>query len=185
MCFMHYLRVAIIFFRAGLCKSYFIPTLLVKLGFCFSIFWFYVFLSLWFLALSFSVLCFEFNVISKAWILAPDIGQFPAKNRVMFDEKYFATDVVVWRKVKKKYITDILKLRSLILSTNSSSTQTLDVLIFFKIVLPDAQSEIHLVRRNTDSTGPSAWFLKKKKTGLLKRFSNICIIREYSQSCVL
>ena len=81
----------------------------------------------------------------------------------MFDEKYFATDVVVWRKVKKKYITDILKLRSLILSTNSSSTQTLDVLIFFKIVLPDAQSEIHLVRRNTDSTGPSAWFFKKKK----------------------
>ena len=66
LCFMHYLRVAIIFFRAGLCKSYFIPTLLVKLGFCFSIFWFYVFLSLWFLALSFSVLCFEFNVISKA-----------------------------------------------------------------------------------------------------------------------
>ena len=137
MCFMHYLRVFIIFFRTGLCKSYFIPTLLVKLGFCLSVFWFYVFLSLWFLALSFSVLCFEFNVISKAWILVPDIRQIPAKNRVMFDENCFTTDAVVWREVKKSILPKSWS-SEVWYYQGTVAPHKLDVLIFFKIVLPDA-----------------------------------------------
>ena len=45
---------------------HFLPILLVKLSFRLSMFWLFIFLFLWFLDFSFSVLCFEFNVISKA-----------------------------------------------------------------------------------------------------------------------
>ena len=42
------------------------PTiLLVKLGVRLSVFWLLVFLYFWVLAFSFSLLCFEFNFISK------------------------------------------------------------------------------------------------------------------------
>ena len=44
---------------------HFLPILLVKLSFRLSMFWLFIFLFLWFLDFSFSVLCFEFNVISK------------------------------------------------------------------------------------------------------------------------
>ena len=30
----------------------------------------------------------------QTWILAPDIGEYPAKNRVISDESYFTTDTV-------------------------------------------------------------------------------------------
>ena len=43
----------------------FLSILLVKLGFHLSVFWFLVFLYLWLLGFSFSVLCFEFKFISK------------------------------------------------------------------------------------------------------------------------
>ena len=39
--------------------------LLVKLGLKLSAFWFFMFLHPWLLVFSFSVLCFEFNIISK------------------------------------------------------------------------------------------------------------------------
>ena len=38
---------------------------------------------------------------SQAWILAPDIGQCPAKNRVISDEGGFTADTVVRCEVKK------------------------------------------------------------------------------------
>ena len=44
---------------------HFLSILLVKLSFCLSVFWFFIFFYLWFLVFSFSVLCFEFNVISR------------------------------------------------------------------------------------------------------------------------
>ena len=42
-----------------------LPILLVKLGFGLSKLWFFMLLFLWFLVFIFSVLCFEFNVISN------------------------------------------------------------------------------------------------------------------------
>ena len=39
--------------------------------------------------------------IGQAWVLAPDIGKCPAKNRVMSDETLFTTDTVAWREVIK------------------------------------------------------------------------------------
>ena len=39
----------------------------------------------------------------QAWILAPDIGQCPAKNRVISDEGGFTADTVVRCEVKKNY----------------------------------------------------------------------------------
>ena len=42
-----------------------LPILLVKLGFRLSKLWFFMLLFLWFLVFIFSVLCFEFNVISN------------------------------------------------------------------------------------------------------------------------
>ena len=36
----------------------------------------------------------------QSWILAQDIGQCLAKNRVMLDENYFTKDTVVRREVK-------------------------------------------------------------------------------------
>ena len=59
--YMHYSRVVIILFSKGLCKSAF-SILLVKLGFRHSGFWFFVFFVLVF---RFSILHFEFNIISK------------------------------------------------------------------------------------------------------------------------
>ena len=47
----------------------FLLTLLVKPGFHLSAFWFLVFLYLWFLVFSFSVLYFEFKAISKDLIM--------------------------------------------------------------------------------------------------------------------
>ena len=44
---------------------HFLPILLVKIGFRPSVFWFFLFLYIWFLAFTFSVLCFEFNIISN------------------------------------------------------------------------------------------------------------------------
>ena len=44
---------------------HFLPSLLLKLNFNLSEFCFFVFLCILLLVLSFSVLCFEFNVISK------------------------------------------------------------------------------------------------------------------------
>ena len=41
----------------------------------------------------------------QAWILAQDIGQCQAINRVISDENCFTTDTVVRREVKKKFIT--------------------------------------------------------------------------------
>ena len=58
--FMHYLRVVIIFFSMGLCKSALSGYSLGKIRFLsFFVLFFFVFLYLWFLVFSFSVLCFE------------------------------------------------------------------------------------------------------------------------------
>ena len=46
-------------------RLYFLPILLVKLCLRLSVFWFFMFLFLWTLLFIFSVLCFEFNIISK------------------------------------------------------------------------------------------------------------------------
>ena len=40
-------------------------------------------------------------VSQQARILAPDIEQSPAKNRVIFDESYFTTDTAVRHEVEK------------------------------------------------------------------------------------
>ena len=61
--FMHDLHVVIFLFSTDLFKSAFYTYLFGKLGFCFSLFWLFMFLYLWFLAFIFFVLCFEFNVI--------------------------------------------------------------------------------------------------------------------------
>ena len=37
--------------------------------------------------------------VDQAWILAPDIGQCPEKNWVMFDKRCFRMSTVVWREV--------------------------------------------------------------------------------------
>ena len=64
--YMNYLRVVIILFSTGwYINLHFLPILLLKLSFNFSGFWFFVFLYRLFSAFSFSVLYFEFNVISK------------------------------------------------------------------------------------------------------------------------
>ena len=55
----------IILFSMGLYRSAFSTYFLVKIGFHFSVFWFFVLLYIWLLVFSFSVLCFEFKVISK------------------------------------------------------------------------------------------------------------------------
>ena len=39
----------------------------------------------------------------QAWILAPEIRQYPAKIRVMSDKSYFKTGKVAYREVKKNY----------------------------------------------------------------------------------
>ena len=60
------IRACSLFFSVRVKMSlHFLPIHLVKLGFPLSVFWFLVFLYLWFLVFSFSVLCFEFKVISK------------------------------------------------------------------------------------------------------------------------
>ena len=59
--FVHYSRVVIILFSTGLYKSVLSTCYFIKLGFCFSVFWFFVFLYLWLWDL-----CFEFNVILKS-----------------------------------------------------------------------------------------------------------------------
>ena len=42
-------------------------------------------------------------VSQQARILAPDIEQCPAKNRISFDESYFTTDTAVRYEVRKFY----------------------------------------------------------------------------------
>ena len=39
----------------------------------------------------------------QAWILAPDIGQCPTKNRVMSNEGWFTMDTIVRLEVKKLF----------------------------------------------------------------------------------
>ena len=60
------IRVWPLFFSSRL---HFLPILLVKLDFLLSVFWFFVFLYLWILVFSFFVLCFEFNVVLKDFII--------------------------------------------------------------------------------------------------------------------
>ena len=60
---MHYSRVVIILFCMGLYKSAFLP-ISVKLGFRLSELWIFMFVF-WFLVFITSVLCLQFNVISK------------------------------------------------------------------------------------------------------------------------
>ena len=43
----------------------------------------------------------------QAWVLAPDIEQCPAKNRVMSDKSCFTTETVVRCEVKKLFYTDV------------------------------------------------------------------------------
>ena len=43
---------------------------------------------------------YEKSFLNQTWILAPDIGQCPAKNRVMSDIGCFTTEKVVRREVK-------------------------------------------------------------------------------------
>ena len=53
---------------------------------------------------SYSTRLFKLNYIKhthQTWILAPDIGQCPEKNRIISDKSCFTTDTVVCREVKK------------------------------------------------------------------------------------
>ena len=45
---------------------------------------------------------FVFNHYLQAWILAPDIGQCPVKNRVMSGEACFTTDTAARCEFEKK-----------------------------------------------------------------------------------
>ena len=70
--FMHYSCVVIILFGTGLHKSVFSAYFFGKLGFCLSVFWFFMFLYLWFLAL-----IFLFNVLNwMSFLIMSDLITF-------------------------------------------------------------------------------------------------------------
>ena len=69
---MYYSRVAIILFGRGLFKSVFSTYFFGKLGFCSSVFWFFMFLYLWFLAF-----IFMFYVLnSMSFLIMSDVISF-------------------------------------------------------------------------------------------------------------
>ena len=69
---MYYSRVVIILFGTGLYKSVFSTYFFGKLGFCSSVFWFFMFLYLWFLAVIF--MFYVLNSIS--FLIMSDVISF-------------------------------------------------------------------------------------------------------------